>query len=275
MYPMKKTIRLLVAFSTLILVLLTSYLIFGGRKLQVEEPLFIGSQIVNSADGAVLVAVPAGEFIMGRDFSDDYYARLEHPVYLDGFWIYQTEVTFAQYEKCIAAKKCDQPHASYYGDPFYDDYPVEYITWFDARDYCKWAGVRLPSEAEWEKAARGTEGFKYPWGNTWDASLLNAEGSEDGYIKMAPVGSFQGGASPYGALDMTGNVWEMVEDKFAAQYYSNSPGENPSGPVEGNTCVRRGGSWYQNETFSQVSYRAKEYKTHRHEAVGFRCAVSP
>jgi formylglycine-generating enzyme required for sulfatase activity len=198
-------------------------------------------------DGALLVFVPAGEFTMGSDDgnSDEQPA---HTVYLDAFAIDRTEVTNAQYARCVQAGACRPPgssssytRANYFADPRYADHPVIYVSWDDARAYCAWAGRRLPTEAEWEKAARGTDGRTYPWGDEWDASKANT--SEAGPGDTTPVGAYPQGASPYGALDMAGNVWEWVADWYGEDYYRESPGENPLGPASGTNRVVRGGSW--------------------------------
>ena len=173
---------------------------------------------VNSVDGNELVYVPDGSFLMGSDASTDPYfwgaEAPKHTVTLNAFWIYRTEVTNSEYEKCVQDNSCSSPQAGTnpvaqeYGNPQYDQYPVVMVTWNDSNSYCKWAGARLPTEAEWEKAARGTDGRLFPWGNS-----SNADGLAN-YNNSSPVavGSFPNGASPYGAYDMAGNVLEWVND---------------------------------------------------------------
>ena len=201
-----------------------------------------GDTWISPLDGAAMVYVPVGDFTMGL-VEGDSDARDEelpqHTVTLDAFWIDRTEVTNAQYEKCVTAGACDAPEKtksntrdSYYGNSLYDDYPVIYVTWYDAEDYCEWAGKRLPREAEWEKASRGTDGGEYPWGNGSPSATLANYGANEG--DTTEVGSYAGGASPYGPLDMAGNVWEWVADWYDGDYYSSSPDRNPTGPSSGN-----------------------------------------
>jgi len=176
-------------------------------------------------DNSVMVYVPAGEFIMGSDERDGNEQPM-HTVYLDAFYIDKTAVTNAQYRKCVEAGACDAPRETTdYDNADYAQHPVVYVNWFQAKAYCEWVGKRLPTEAEWEKAARGTDGRKYPWGNTFDGSRLNFcdknctlswkdPSVDDGYTGTAPVGSYPVGASPYGALDMAGNVYAWVADWY-------------------------------------------------------------
>ena len=181
------------------------------------------------------VFVPAGEFLMGPA-EDDYTAKSvekpQHRVYLDAYWIDRTEVTKAQYQQCVAARKCRAP--SCVGTRV-DEHPVVCVSWQDAADYCAWAGKRLPTEAEWEKAARGTDGRKYPWGNEApDCGRLNFFFRSKPCVEStSAVGAFPSGASPYGALDMAGNVSEWVADWYDEKYYASSPTQNPTGPPSG------------------------------------------
>ncbi|HEX5807488.1 MAG TPA: SUMF1/EgtB/PvdO family nonheme iron enzyme, partial [Anaerolineales bacterium] len=184
-----------------------------------------------------MVFVPPGEFIMGTN-----------TVALDAFWIDKTEVTNLMYARCVEAGACDPPRSSrsntrdpYFGNPEFDTYPVVYVSWEDANQYCTWAGGRLPTEAEWEKAARGTDARQYPWGNeepTGIFGLLNYQAQD-----TTQTGTYPDGASPYGALDMAGNVSEWVADWLSQDYYNNPPAANPLGPGSGEYRVWRGGSW--------------------------------
>lgn len=240
--------------------------------------------------GGDMVLIPAGEFIMGNDAGDDD-EKPEHTVYLDEFCIDKYEVTNAQYKECVDAGVCNPParpsspsRFSYYGNPEFDNYPVIWITWNDAQTYCKWRGKRLPTEAEWEKAARGTDGRLWPWGNSdpdgskanlcdvncthdWKESHL-----DDGYTDTAPVGSFEAGKSPYGVYDMVGNVREWVADWYAPDYYRNGPDRNPPGPSSGIGKALRGGSWRSNLPVARITYRLWYSPDVKDEYIGFRCA---
>ncbi|HRQ25217.1 MAG TPA: SUMF1/EgtB/PvdO family nonheme iron enzyme, partial [Anaerolineales bacterium] len=197
----------------------------------------IGSTMISEKDGMVMVFVPAGEFTMGSDAGDDD-EKPVHQVYLDAFWMDQTEVTNAMYAKCVADDGCAPPSSSksytrdsYYDNSEFDDYPVIYVNWNQANAYCTWAGRSLPTEAQWEKAARGTDARAYPWGNTTpNSALLNYNANIGDTSK---VRSYESGASPYGAYDMAGNVWEWVADWYDENYYAYSPNRNPQGPSSG------------------------------------------
>jgi formylglycine-generating enzyme required for sulfatase activity len=211
--------------------------------------LGVGSTWNSPKDGMTMLFVPAGKFKMGSDTgeSDE---KPAHTVYLDSFWIDRTEMTNAMYAKCVQTGNCTPPsssksytHDSYYGNSQYADYPVIYVSWNDANAYCEWRGdgTRLPTEAEWEKAARGTDVRTYPWGNdSPNSDLLNYNQNVG---DTTQVGNYPSGASFYGALDMAGNVWEWVADWYSETFYASSPSSNPLGPVSGQYRVLRGGSW--------------------------------
>jgi serine/threonine-protein kinase len=257
----------------------------------------IGSTMVSDRDGMVQVYVPAGEFLMGSSQADLDLAfkacptceffngeKPQHKVYLDAFWIDKTDVTNAMYAKCVQAGACQPPsdkgsetRSTYYGDSRYDNYPVIYVSWDAATAYCTWAGRRLPTEADWEKAARGMDGRKYPWGNQEpDANLLNFNNNVQ---DTTEVGHYQTGASPYGALDMAGNVQQWAADWYDTTYYASSPDRNPTGPTgptkttggerEDNLRAMRGGDWYSRaETVRstvRVGFNAQD------AYLGFRC----
>jgi serine/threonine-protein kinase len=231
----------------------------------------------------MMVYVPPGTFPMGStDGEDD--ERPVHDVALDGFWIDETEVTNAQHTQCVDAGECAA--SSYADDPTYngDDYPVVGVSWNEADTYCRWAGGQLPAEAQWEYAARGPEGNRYPWGEEFEGKLVNYcdenctydwkdESFNDGYELTAPVGSYPEGASWVGALDMAGNVWEWVNDWYDGDYYANSPAENPAGPESGAAKVLRGGSWYSRSIYLRGAYRNNEDLVFRDAGFGFRCVL--
>lgn len=240
----------------------------------------MNSTKVNQVDGMIQVYVPAGEFVMGvdagtrRDFSNK---SPEHTVYLDGFWMDQTEVTNAMYTRCVQAGRCvfsveNAATIIHYYDPEYADHPVVYVKWEWAVAYCQWTGRRLPTEAEWEKAARGTDERKYPWGDeppsASRANFNNLVGD------TTPVGSYPAGMSPYGILDLAGNVREWVADWFSANYYSHSPFENPLGPVTGKERILRGGSFKDGYAGILATTRFSHDPGSPGMNRGFRC-VSP
>jgi formylglycine-generating enzyme required for sulfatase activity len=199
-----------------------------------SPPLGVGSTKMSEIDGMEMVYVPAGEFEMGSGNGKDD-EKPVHTVYLDAFWIDQTEVTNGMYARCVNAGKCDPPNLSrsysresYYGNSEFDNYPVIYVSWIDADYYCDWAGRRLPTEAEWEKAASWDEESKkkhtYPWGDSIDCSMVNYRGKDGVCIgDTTEVGSYENGKNPYGLYDMAGNVWEWVADWYLESYYRSDP----------------------------------------------------
>jgi formylglycine-generating enzyme required for sulfatase activity len=228
---------------------------------------------VTSIDGMVQVLVPAGEFRMGADNKGGQKNRPAHIVMLTAFWVDQVEITNAMYTLCVEAGKCPLPVVGrnpYYSYPRYKNYPVVYVSWYDADAYCHWAGRRLPTEAEWEKAARGADGRIYPWGNELPDERLANFNLNIG--ALLDVHRYPLGASPYGVLNMAGNVREWVGDWFDRSYYSVSPRENPQGPPGGKTKSLRGGSY--DDSYTQI----RTYNRFDHEPSspgiirGFRCA---
>jgi formylglycine-generating enzyme required for sulfatase activity len=246
-------------------------LISGCRLLQPGA----GDVRVSEMDGMEMVFVPAGEFEMGSAANDPRADEDESPlhrVHLDAFWIDRTEVTNTMYNLCIDESACTSPaRTQYYLQPGYADHPIIGVSWEQAQAYCSWAGRRLPSEAEWEKAARGIDGRIYPWGNespSAPSSNFNHHKNE-----TEPVGSHPDGASPYGALDMAGNAWEWVLDGYSPDYYSISPGENPISDSPVNRRVLRGGNWDSNAEGVRSANRFWAFPG-RNDTDGFRCAKS-
>ncbi len=235
---------------------------------------------IAAEDGMELVLVPEGEFWMGSPDADAAAGKEEkplHAVYLRAYWIDRVEVTNAMYARCVAAGACGRPEKvqsssrpSYYDNPAFADYPVVYVSWNDANDYCRWANRRLPSEAEWEKAARGTDGRAYPWGEAAPTARLANFNRQVG--DTSRVGSYPAGSSPFGVLDMAGNVAEWVQDWYRENYYTLSPSINPLGPTEGEFRVLRGGSWYNLAPAMRAAFRLWNYPDLRSDTVGFRCA---
>lgn len=257
----------------------------------------IGSTRSRPIDGMLMYYVPAGEFVMGleaaigKEFCEGYGNDCvadwfvdempAHSVFLDPFWIDRTEVTNTMYASCVEVGACPMPvkdvrklPSSRYGIEGFEEFPVTNITWEGASAYCAWAGARLPTEAEWEKAARGTDGRIYPWGNEDpDCSLLNASpGFEACEGDTSQVGSTPAGSSPYGALDMAGNVYEWVADWYGEDYYRRSPTSNPTGPEKGEWRIVRGGAWHFNDIAVRTTHRQVIEPESSSITVGFRCA---
>ena len=264
------------------------------------QPVDVQTQTAGP-DAMEMVLVPAGEFTMGSqpNNADPYDSEMPaHKVYLDTFWIDRTEVTNGQYALCVEAGACQAPTAygalrpnsrtrpDYYGNSVYTQYPVVYVDWDAAVAYCTWAGRRLPTEAEWEKAARGTDQRWFPWGNkNVSGKFLNLADRgtgyyysynlvDDGYRDTSPVGNYPAGASPYGAYDMAGNVLEWTADWFSDSYYSVSPAENPTGPESGTLKVLRGGSLNSGNWSIRSTTRFYLGPEYAYSYIGFRCAAS-
>jgi formylglycine-generating enzyme len=247
-------------------------------------------------DGTPMVLIPAGEFQMGSPGGGLFGMGAEgeadehpqHAVYLDAFYIGKLKITNSQYQTFIKATGhraptncCDPAKFDIWrgGIPFEGtaDLPVINVDWHDAFSYCAWAGGRLPTEAEWEKAARGTDGRIYPWGNqAATRSLANFSLQEisywDGPLSLTRVNQYDSGQSPYGVFDMAGNVWDWVQDWYSENYYQDSPSRNPMGPAKGTAKVIRGGSWRNTPDMLRSANRNKHHPSERRVYVGFRCA---
>ena len=230
-------------------------------------------------DNREMVEIPEGPFTMGIADGDPDEGP-PHPVYLKAYYIDLKEVTQADYDRFLGMTKRDKPKVPVFEDDIAklvsSDYPVVGVTWNDAFAYCRWAGKRLTSEAEWEKAARGEGKRRYPWGDKFDFSYANVDGQEDNFQYLAPVGSFEVGRSPFGLYDAVGNVAEWVNDGYAADYYQKGPYRDPTGP-EGEDVFKviRGGSWRESRLGARLTKRfsAKLWRTDA--TVGFRCAKDP
>ncbi len=228
-------------------------------------------EMVSWMDSGTLVYIPAGKFLMGMDQAD---APL-HEIYVDAYWIHQTKVTFGMYQQCIKVGACTAPSpevgAPDYNNLEFSSYPVVGVTWQQATDYCSWTQGRLPTEAEWEKAARGTDGRTYPWGNDEPAcDLANLLGC---YAHTTDTTDFPNGKSIYGVFDMSGNVFEWANDWYSPTYYSESPAENPTGPVSADYRVIRGTSFESDLTQAHIATRHFNASANHRRDIGFRCVV--
>ena len=261
-------------------------------------------------DGMEMIYIPAGEFLMGWGGSDatvdvgpgPYPDFLVHTIFLDDYWIDNHEVTNGQYQICVAegaCRPCKQNNippqgTDYFTEAVYADYPVVNVSWYMARDYCEWTGGRLPTEAEWEKAARGTDGLKYPWGNEkyseeyaniCDVNCpaarkgdISNPNFDDGFAGPAPVGSFPAGASPYGLLDMAGNVWEWTSSASELYPYDANDGRESQYDIpDGEKWperILRGGPWNDGYWYQRSSYRYRAVGVYLNFNMGIRCAYS-
>jgi len=230
---------------------------------------------INPKDGVEMMLVPAGEFVMGtspeqlaacledvppgedeRKFQDE---LPQHTVYLDAYYIYKTELTVAQYRKFCQETNRQMPGLA---EGTIEEQSIVNVSWEDAAAYAQWAGAELPTEAQWEKAARGTDGRIYPWGNDWDAG------------KRLKKSAIRADASPYGCLDMAGNAREWCADWYDANYYKTAPAKNPTGPAKGTTRVLRSGSGslYYPYRF-RTAYRDNGFPMGQGGGTGFRCVM--
>lgn len=242
-----------------------------------QEPASIYRTRINPKDGAEMVLIPAGKFPMG---DSDIASNPRQTIRLNAYWIYTKPVTVAQYKKFCADTNRNMPPAPLFNSNWSkEDHPIVNVLWEDAADYAAWAGVRLPTETEWEKAARGIEGNRFPWGNEFDDISLWGSVNEK-RAGTVPVGSYVKGASPYGVLDMAGNVWQWCADSVALKSKPNQPKGTPSPnaqkPVAGLLRILRGGSWSDgDQALFRTSYRNWLRHDTRDNTNGFRCAAPP
>jgi formylglycine-generating enzyme required for sulfatase activity len=253
-------------------------------------------------DRALMRLVPEGEFLMGSSSSqiddavrlcqaspdEDSCSRSEfnselpqRSVFISSFYIDENEVTNALYRDCVNSGQCGAlesgtgryRRSEYYDDPQYSDYPVVWVSWNDARDYCSWARKRLPTEAEWEKAARGENGWVFPWGDVFDVSKANTQ--DRGGERITMTGNYSSGASPYGVLDMAGNVWEYVADWFDPDYYREAPARDPQGPGSSPNGhkVLRSGSYANYQHYARVANRGSVPPGSSTQFRGIRCVL--
>ncbi len=224
-----------------------------------------------------MALVPAGEFTMGSATGDADELPVRK-VYVDAFFMDRHQLSVAQYARFIEATHHEvPPEWSLMNRPQHQNRPVVNVDWAEADTYCKWAGKRLPTEAEWEKAARGTDGRTYPWGNQPPTALHANSGKEvwSSHAVLTPVGMFEEGKSPYGIYDMAGNVWEWVSDWYNEDYYKISSSQNPAGPPTGWSKVIRGGSWGSRPEAMRAADRETHAPSFRGLGTGFRCAKTP
>ncbi|MCP4416687.1 MAG: SUMF1/EgtB/PvdO family nonheme iron enzyme [Chloroflexi bacterium] len=260
----------------------------------------LGMTWTRPTDSMAMVFVPGGTFTMGSgsgdaDATDD--EKPAHDVTLDPFWIDRTEVTNTQFAAFLNEMgnreeggvtwldsadedvRIEDVDGTFQPQDGFADHPVVEVSWYGARAYCEWAGGdvisgTLPTEAQWEYTARGVDGFIYPWGDEFDATLVNYSGNSD-FARTSPVGHFPDGASWVGALDMAGNVWEWTADWYDANYYDSSPEENPPGLEDGTFKVLRGGGWVSDQSFVRAASRGGDNPDGTFIHFGFRCVVPP
>lgn len=241
----------------------------------------------NAISKTEMITIPSASFQMGCDPNTDYICAYvpeekQHLVAIDSFKIDKHEVTTAQYTQCVTAGVCSDPIIGglmHYGNPEAKNFPINGVNWYQAKKYCQWQGARLPTSAEWELAARGTDNRTYPWGNSepnCKVAVMDRENA--GYLGCGTgdtldVGSKPQGASPYGVMDMAGNVWEWTSDWYDTEYYYSSPKNNPKGPKHGELKITRGGDFMSRQGYElRTTGRFPYYPSNPSPAIGFRCA---
>ncbi len=257
-----------------------------GRAVPATEKQTITGTTERIPGPVGMVYVPAGWFWMGCGPKDIQCSDAEkpfHKVYLDAYYIDRDDVTVDEYKRCVEKGGCTEPHWNYcwtwthgsswqkraVGPDFVKgNHPIVCVDWSQANTYCKWSGKTLPTEAQWEKAARGTDGRIYPWGNDWDASKACFDKPS-----TCPIGNYPEGASPYGVLDMAGNVWDWCADWYNGNYYHTSSDHDPRGATTSSMRVLRGGAWNSADPPDvRTSRRNDEVPGYWQDYYGFRCA---
>ncbi len=243
-----------------------------AASLDATEPA-PGDRKINPIDGAEMIWIPPGPFLMG---DDDIHDNPRRTVTLSGYWIYKNLVTVGQYKHCCNATRIAMPAAPNFNlDWAKEDHPMVNVSLYDAMSYCKWAEASLPTEAQWEKAAKGTDGRRFPWGRDWDSGKVWGSrkelGDAGGTIRAGVYG-----ISLYGCSDMAGNVWQWCADWYDADYSKSAPANDPSGPPVGDQRVLRGSSWYSNDPdYFRSAFRLTSAADNSNSNYGFRCVLNP
>ncbi len=277
--PVDSTFKLAwVGFILLLVGIAYGLIYFSGRRREREMMMISDPVEARSAPAPEndLVFIPTGEFLRGNNdgLADE---QPERKIFLDGFYINRYEVMFAEYSAFVAATGRRSPASRYiknFSDFASPAKPVVHVTWDDADSFCRWKGMRLPTEAQWEKAARGSDGRKWPWGSEMAERVGNFKGAEDRYHYTSPVGFFPQDQSPYGLFDMAGNGQEWIADWYQEDYYRREEIRNPEGPATGEEKVLRGGSWNDSPVAGRTTARMKMLPDYRDTTIGFRCAKS-
>jgi formylglycine-generating enzyme required for sulfatase activity len=298
MTPEHPTITLIIEITRTLTPTNTPELTTSPTMAEAHMPTVSGLPVeITDEKGVKMRLVSAGEFTMGSNADNSltecqkYFNGCErwqfadedppHTVMINDYYMDVYEVTNLQYASCVDSGKCTSPYSTgsytrsnYFRNSAYMNFPVTSVNWNQAKTFCDWRGARLPTEAEWEKAARGIDGRTYPWGNAAPSSSLANYISNDSSNDTTEVGSYENGKSPYGMYDMAGNVWEWVADWYDSNYYQTLPAENPQGPSSGDYRVLRGGSWDYNLLNLRSSIRNWNLPSYWLDDIGFRCSRS-